>query len=128
MLLQCLLISMYLHLVTVYHATCWKSNYLSEPPMQRGGLLGLKDTEINISAPEETFPVTEATNLSRAFTLMLAFTVAFPLIAYQEISSLLVLALTKPKKKIKRLQISIIRGRRIHTLHIILQFFITLAY
>ena len=36
--------------------TCWKSNYLSKPPMQWGGLLSLKDTEINISALEETFP------------------------------------------------------------------------
>lgn len=33
--------------------TCWESNYLSEPPMQWGGLLSLKHTEINISALEK---------------------------------------------------------------------------
>lgn len=43
--------------------TCWKSNYLSEPPKQWGGLLSLKDTEINISALGETFPIMQATNL-----------------------------------------------------------------
>lgn len=63
----------------------------------------MKDTEINISALEEAFPVMEATNLSQAFALMLAFTVTFTFIAYQEISSLLVLTLTKScKKNIKR--------------------------
>lgn len=36
--------------------TCWKSNYLYELPMQRGGLLSLKDTEINISAGRKHFP------------------------------------------------------------------------
>lgn len=90
--------------------TCWKSNYLSALPMQWGGLLSLKDTEINIWAPEETFPVMEATNLSRAFALMLAFTVTFTLIAYQEILTLLVLTRSPKKVKEKPVKISIIRA------------------
>lgn len=77
-----LLICVHLHLVRFYRAICWKSNYLSEPPMQWGGLLSLKETEINISALEDTFPVMEETNPSLAFIPMLAFTVTFTLIAY----------------------------------------------
>lgn len=64
--------------------------------MQWGGLLSLKETEINISALEDTFPVMEATNLTLAFIPMLAFTVTFTLIAYQEIFSPVLMTLTKP--------------------------------
>lgn len=64
--------------------------------MQWGGLLSLKETEINISALEDTFPVMEARNLTLAFILMLAFTVTFALIAYQEIFSPVLMTLTKP--------------------------------
>lgn len=56
----------------------------------------MKDTEINISALEETFPVTEAANQSQAFALMLAFTVTFTFTADQQISILL---LQNPKKR-----------------------------
>lgn len=96
---ECIQISercVYLHPVRPYRAICWKSNYLSVPPMQWGGLLSLKETEINISALEDTFPVMEARNLTLAFILMLAFTVTFALIAYQEIFSPVLMTLTKP--------------------------------
>lgn len=67
--------------------------------MQWGGLLGLKHAEINIATLEYTLPITEATNLSRAFTLLLAFTMTFGLIAYQESSPLVTLTLTKSDEK-----------------------------
>lgn len=67
--------------------------------MRRGGLLSLKDTEIDTSALKEAHPITEATNLSRTSTQMLAFTMTFTLIAYQEISSPVFLLTTPGKSR-----------------------------